>query len=129
MVEAAQQRGASLGVMENLRYMQRVRVARWLIDHDSLGAIQMIARWGIGTPEWSPNRIVAETPWRHQKLLAGARATLDIGVRLLHELRYLAGPIDTISGVTRIFEPIRWLPPLATRRTSTATTNLEPYED
>lgn len=110
MVEAAQQHRVSLGVMENLRYAPRVRVARWLIDHDYLGAIQMIARWGIGTPEWSPNRIVAETPWRHQKLFAGAGATLDIGVHLLHELRYLAGPIDTISGVTRTFEPFRWLP-------------------
>ena len=75
MVEAAQQRGVSLGVMENLRYAPRVRVARWLIDHHYLGAIQMIARWSIGTPEWSPNRIVAETPWRHQKLVAGGGAT------------------------------------------------------
>jgi predicted dehydrogenase len=110
MVQAAQQQGVSLGVMENLRYAPRVRIARWLIDNDYLGAIQMIARWGIGTADWSPDRIVAETPWRHQKLLAGAGATLDIGVHLFHELRYLAGPIDTISGVTRIFEPDRWLP-------------------
>src|SRR5438445_1965965 len=109
MVKAAQQQGVTLGVMENLRYAPRVRIARWLIDNDYLGAIQMIARWGIGTADWSPDRIVAETPWRHQKLLAGAGATLDIGVHLFHELRYLAGPIDTISGVTRIFEPERWL--------------------
>jgi 1,5-anhydro-D-fructose reductase (1,5-anhydro-D-mannitol-forming) len=109
MVEAAQQRGVSLGVMENLRYARSVRIARWLIDHGYLGAIQMIARWGIGTAEWSPDRVVAETPWRHQKLLGGAGATLDIGVHLLHEFRYLAGPIDTVSGVTRIFEPTRRL--------------------
>ena len=56
----------------------------------------------IGNASRRANRIVAEIPWRHQKLLAGARATLDIGVHLLHELRYLAGPIDTSSGVTRI---------------------------
>jgi predicted dehydrogenase len=109
MVEAAQQQGVSLGVMENLRYAPRVRVARWLIDNDYLGSIQMIARWGIGTAEWSPDRIVAETPWRHQKLFAGAGAALDIGVHLFHELRYLAGPIDSVSGVTRTFEPTRWL--------------------
>ena len=96
--------------MENLRYAPSVRVARWLIDQGYLGAIQMIARWGIGTPEWSPDRVVADTPWRHQKLLGGGGASLDIGVHLLHELRYLAGPIDTISGVTRIFEPTRWPP-------------------
>ncbi len=111
MVEAAQQRGVSLGVMENLRYAPRVRVARWLIDQGYLGSLQMIARWSIGTQEWSPDRVVAETPWRHQRLLGGGGATLDIGVHLLHELRYLAGPIDTISGVTRIFEPTRVLSP------------------
>ncbi|MDQ6675269.1 MAG: Gfo/Idh/MocA family oxidoreductase [Chloroflexota bacterium] len=111
MVEAARQRGVSLGVMENLRYAPRVRVARWLIDNGYLGNLQMIARWSIGTLEWSPDRVVADTPWRHQKLLGGGGATLDIGVHLLHELRYLAGPIDAVSGVTRVFEPIRWLSP------------------
>jgi predicted dehydrogenase len=109
MVEAARQRGLSLGVMENLRYAPNVRVARWLIEHGYLGDLQMIARWSIGTKEWSPDRVVADTPWRHQKLLGGGGATLDIGVHLLHELRYLAGPIETMSGVTRIFEPSRLL--------------------
>jgi predicted dehydrogenase len=108
MVQAAKQRRVALGVMENLRYAPSVRVARWLIDQGYLGAIQMIARWGIGTQEWSPDRVVADTPWRHQKLLGGGGASLDIGVHLLHELRYLAGPIATVSGVTRIFEPTRW---------------------
>jgi len=110
MVNAAQQRGVSLGIMENLRYAPSVRVARWLIDQGHLGEIQMIAHWSIGTAEWSPDHVVAETPWRHQKLIAGGGATLDIGVHLLHELRYLAGPIDAVSGVTRIFEPIRRVP-------------------
>ena len=49
MVEAAKQRGLSLGVMENLRYAPSVRVARWLIDQGYLGDIQMIAHWGIST--------------------------------------------------------------------------------
>ena len=109
MVDAAQAHHVALGVMENLRYAPNVRVARWLIDQGYLGTIQMIARWGIGTREWSPDKVVAETPWRHQKLFAGGGASLDIGVYLLHELRYLAGPIETVSGVTRIFEPTRWL--------------------
>jgi predicted dehydrogenase len=115
IVEAARQRGVSLGVMENLRYAPSARVARWLIEQGYLGDIQMIARWGIGTLEWSPDLVVAETPWRHQKLFAGGGASLDIGVHLLHELRYLAGPIDSISGVTRIFEPTRLLSPTGER--------------
>jgi len=115
IVDAARQRGVALGVMENLRFAQGARVARWLIDQGYLGQVQMIARWGIGTLEWSPDLVVAETPWRHQKLFAGGGASLDIGVHLLHELRYLAGPIDKVSGVTRIFEPTRVLSPTGER--------------
>jgi predicted dehydrogenase len=107
MVEAARQGGLTLGVMENLRYAPSVRVARWVIDQGLIGDIQMIAHWNVSTAEWSPDRVVADTPWRHQKLFAGGGATLDIGVHQLHELRYLAGPIESISGTTRIFEPIR----------------------
>ena len=107
MVDAARQAGLTLGVMENLRYVPGARIARWLIDQNYLGELQMMARWGIGTREWSPDLVVAETPWRHRKLQAGAGAALDIGVHLLHEMRYLGGPVETISGVTRIFEPIR----------------------
>jgi predicted dehydrogenase len=110
MVDAARRRKLSLGVTENLRYSPAARIARWIIDQDYLGAIQMIASWAIGTPEWSPDRIVAQTPWRHIKLDAGGGASLDIGVHLLHEFRYLAGEIDTVYGVTRTFEPTRYLP-------------------
>jgi len=115
MVDAARQRRVSLGVMENLRYAPGVRMARWVIDQGYLGDIQMVAQWSIGTADWSPDRIVAETPWRHQKLFAGGGATLDIGVHLLHELRYLVGPIDGIAGLTRIFEPTRLLAPTGER--------------
>jgi 1,5-anhydro-D-fructose reductase (1,5-anhydro-D-mannitol-forming) len=110
MVEAAQERGVSLGVTENLRYAPGVRIARWVIDQGYLGEVQMIAHWSIGTAEWSPDRVVAETPWRHRKLEAGGGASLDIGVHLLHELRYLGGEIDSIYGITRTFEPIRHTP-------------------
>jgi 1,5-anhydro-D-fructose reductase (1,5-anhydro-D-mannitol-forming) len=108
MVEAARQHGVSLGVAENLRYAPASRIARWLIDAGLLGEVQMCARWGIGTREWSPDRIVAQTPWRHRKLEAGAGAALDIGVHLMHQLRYLGGEIESVSGSTRIFEPVRY---------------------
>jgi predicted dehydrogenase len=110
MVDAARRRKLSLGVTENLRYSPAARIARWIIDQGYLGELQMIAFWAVGTPEWSPDRVVAQTPWRHVKLEAGGGASLDIGVHLLHEFRYLAGEIDSIYGVTRTFEPTRSLP-------------------
>ena len=73
MVDAARARRVSLGVNENLRYAPNVRIARWLIEQGYLGDLQTIAHWSIGTAEWSPDRVVADTPWRHRKLEAGAR--------------------------------------------------------
>jgi predicted dehydrogenase len=110
MVERARRQHLTLGINENLRYASHVRIARWIIDQGYLGDIQMIAFWAIGTPDWSPDRVVAQTPWRHHKLEAGGGASLDIGVHLLHEFRYLAGDIDTVYGLTRTFEPNRHLP-------------------
>jgi len=54
IVEAARQRGVALGVMENLRFAQGARVARWLIDQGYLGQVQMIARWA--SAHWSGRR-------------------------------------------------------------------------
>jgi 1,5-anhydro-D-fructose reductase (1,5-anhydro-D-mannitol-forming) len=107
LVEAAARRGLTLGVTENVRYQESSRLARWAIERGEIGAIQMVAAVAIGTLEWSPDRIVADTPWRHQKLLAGGGATLDIGVHLAHRLRYLAGEVRTMTAVARVFEPQR----------------------
>ena len=109
MVEEAHRRNLSLGVTENVRYAPSTRRARWVIDEGYLGDIQMIAMWAIGTPEWSPDKVVAQTPWRHKKLEAGGGASLDIGVHLLHEFRYLAGELESMFGMMRVFEPIRRL--------------------
>ena len=107
LVEAAEQRGLTLGVTENIRYMEPMRLARWLIDQGELGALQMLAWVAIGTPEWSPDKAVADTPWRHQKVIAGGGASIDIGVHMAHWLRYLAGEVRTMTAVARVFEPER----------------------
>lgn len=107
LVDAAQRRGLTLGVLENVRYQEPVRLARWLIERGELGAVQMVASVAIGTPEWSPDAIVAGTPWRHRRLEAGGGAAIDIGVHLAHRLRYIVGEVATMTAVTRIFEPER----------------------
>ncbi len=107
LVEAAERRGLTLGVTENVRYAESARLARWLIDRGELGRIQMAASVSIGTAEWSPDRVVADTPWRHDRLIAGGGASLDIGVHLAHRLRYLVGEVRTMTAVARVFEPER----------------------
>lgn len=108
MVDAAKRNGITLGVTENVRYAPSTRAARWAIEHGYLGDVQMVASIALGTAEWSPDRVVADTPWRHQRVLAGGGATLDIGVHLFHRIRYLCGPIARVSGVVRTFEPVRY---------------------
>lgn len=108
LVDEARRRGLSLGVVENVRYAAGSRLARWAIDRGWLGEPQMAVWWDVGTRDWSPDRIVAETPWRHQKLIGGGGASLDIGVHWFDRLRYLVGEIEEIGAVTRIFEPRRY---------------------
>jgi predicted dehydrogenase len=107
LVDAAEHNGLSLGVMEMVRYQPLVRMLRWLIERGDLGDIQMVGAVSFGTAEWSPDRIVAETPWRHRRVEAGGGASLDIGVHLAHRLRYLVGEIETMTAVARVIEPVR----------------------
>jgi predicted dehydrogenase len=67
----------------------------------------MVAAVSLGTGEWSPDRVVADTPWRHDRLTAGGGASIDIGVHLSHRLRYLVGEVETMTAVARVFESVR----------------------
>lgn len=107
MLDAAERRGLTVGVMEVVRYDEVYRIARWLLDRGDLGAVQIVANVSIGTRDWSPDRVVADTPWRHRKLEAGGGASLDIGVHQAHVVRYLAGEVRSVSAVTKVFEPER----------------------
>jgi len=109
MVEAAQRAGCVLGVMENVRYATATRHAGFALQQGAIGAVQMVASVSIGSRDWSPDRVVADTPWRHIAAQAGGGATLDIGVHMFHGLRYLCGEVATVSALVRTFEPQRYL--------------------
>ncbi|HVB63237.1 MAG TPA: Gfo/Idh/MocA family oxidoreductase, partial [Nitrolancea sp.] len=109
LVEAAEVAGLALAVMENVHFQEAVRLNRWAIERGEIGRLQMLAAISLGTGEWSPDRVVADTPWRHQKLAAGGGASIDIGVHLAHRLRYLAGEIRSMTAIARVFEPERQL--------------------
>ena len=108
MLDMARANGLTLGLFENVRQMMPVRVAHWVVQQGLIGKLQMVFIGGIGGP-WSPDKIVAETPWRHKKLLAGGGGAIDIGVHAMHWLRYVCGEVATIQGIVRTFEPLRLL--------------------
>lgn len=107
IVGEAERRGLVAGVAEGVRYSESARAARWVIERDLIGTLQIWLSGGIGN-EWSPDRIVARTPWRHQKLQAGGGGAIDIGVHLFHLIRYLMGPVQEISAYTKTLEPERF---------------------
>lgn len=108
MVDRAQANGLALGLFENVRQMKQVRAAAWAIRAGIIGDLQMALFGGIGGP-WSPQTIVAETPWRHRKLEAGGGGAIDIGVHVMHWVRYVCGEVASISGAVRTLEPVRYL--------------------
>jgi len=106
IVEEGRKRGLTVGVAESLRYVEGPRAASWAVQGGLIGEPHLWLSGGIGN-EWSPNRIVAKTAWRHKKLEAGGGGAIDVGVHLFHLIRYLMGPIDEISALVKTLEPER----------------------
>jgi predicted dehydrogenase len=106
MVKAAKEARRVLGVAENLRYVPETRMERWAIMTGCIGEIQMIVNSVIGC-YWSPDKIVANTSWRHKKIACGAGPVLDFGAHIFDKARYYCGEIDEVQGATKIFEKVR----------------------
>ncbi len=106
IVDAAAKRGLVAGVAENLRYGEGARAMHWVLDQGTIGERQLWVSGGIGG-DWSPDRIVARTAWRHQKLKGGGGGSIDIGVHLFHLIRYLMGPVEEVSAYIKTLEPER----------------------
>ncbi len=106
IIDEAKKRGLVAGVAENLRYGEGARALHWVLEQGTIGERQLWLSGGIGG-DWSPDRIVARTPWRHQKLKGGGGGSIDIGVHLFHLIRYLMGPVEEVSAYIRTLEQER----------------------
>lgn len=108
MVDLAQKHNRTFGLFENVRQAYGTRVNRWVLESGLIGDLQMVFLGSIGGL-WSPQKIVAETPWRHQKLLGAGGGAIDIGVHVMHMVRYVCGEVQAVNGTVRTFEPVRTL--------------------
>ena len=102
MCELADARGLTLAVFENARNRADTRQLGWLFKSGICGDLQMMLLANIGN-WWAPDRIVAETPWRH-KLVEGGGITLDIGVHLFNHFRYVGGEVVTVTGHAKVMD-------------------------
>ncbi len=108
LVDKAEAKGLTLGLFENVRQSAGTRAASWAIRQGLIGDLQLALLGGIGGL-WSPDKIVAETPWRHRKLEGGGGGAIDIGVHVMHMVRYVCGEVVAVNGTVRTFEPQRYL--------------------
>lgn len=108
MVDRAGAQGLTLGLFENVRQSAGTRAAAWAIRQGLIGDLQLALFGGIGGL-WSPDKIVAETPWRHRKLEGAGGGAIDIGVHVMHMVRYVCGEVAAVNGTVRTFEPLRYL--------------------
>lgn len=106
MCQLAETRGRVLGVFQSGRYMPRSRHLRWLFESGRLGRLQIMLIGSVGA-RWAPDRVVADTPWRHRRVEGGGIA-LDVGVHRFDLIRWLAGEIRDIQARTAVVEPVRW---------------------
>ncbi len=106
MIDAAHAAGRVLCVLESARYALGNRATAWATRSGLVGVPQLVMSIAVGLGEWSPDRILAHTPWRHQRR-AGGGVVLDFGVHLTSWARQVAGEFETVSALTATLEPTR----------------------
>jgi predicted dehydrogenase len=106
LVEEARRGNLVLGVAEGVRYDAGVRLQRWAVTSGLLGPVELMALGGLGS-FWSPDRIVAETPWRHRKVEAGGGPAIDIGVHQFSHVRTVAGEVAAVAALAARQSPER----------------------
>ncbi len=106
LIALAQTTNRTFGVFENVRQMELVRAQHWAVASGLIGVPQF-ASMGVLGGLWSPNKIVAETPWRHDKMRAGGGGSIDIGVHQMDWLRFVIGEVESVSAMTGIYAPER----------------------
>jgi len=105
MCEQAAAAGVTFGVFENARYRAPLLHARWALNGGPLGDPQMAILGNVGT-WWAPDLVVAQTPWRHHKKLAGGLA-IDLGVHQFDMIRQVMGEVTSVQGSAAVIEPRR----------------------
>lgn len=105
LVENAEAAGITFGVFENARQRLVARQWRWAFSSGLLGTPRMALLGNVGT-WWAPDRIVAETPWRH-RIAEGGGISLDLGVHQFDMIRQVFGEVKSVTARTAVTEPTR----------------------
>jgi len=110
MMETAGHNGTVLALSENVRRAALIRAYKWIIDEGYIGNVEAIFTGSYGIYHlgkfWKGNEITA-TPWRHEKLKAGAGYVLDAGSHTADIFRYINGEVEEVFGAMKRFAEVR----------------------
>ena len=98
MISAADRAARVLSLAENHRRTPTIRTARWLLrERDEIGVPEIFhaQRSRYQAPEPQPWH------WRADRRLGGGGWALDNGAHLIDTLRYLFGPVESVSAVAK----------------------------
>lgn len=107
ILQAAEKANKIIAISENARFGQGIRMSRWILDQGIIGEQQTMVFGDTGAQFWYPDKIIDGTPWRHDKMIAGAGAVLDLGSHSFDVIRYLCGEVDEVYGITKVLLPFR----------------------
>lgn len=109
MCEVAAETGCVMSIDENIHFSPVTVAAKWAVEEGMIGDVQMVFRGVIGFPLHRPDLATARTAWRHSKVGAGGGVSIDLGVHLFNGIRSICGPVESVSSVWRVLEPVRVL--------------------
>ncbi len=105
---AARRPGSVVSVMENLHFDRASRLAHLFIADGGIGQPRLVDWFWAGPSEWAPDRVAADTPWRHRLATAGGGASIDMGVHMAHRLGFVVGRIEAVAARAVTFEAVRY---------------------
>ena len=120
LLELSRESGAVYGVYQSDRSSRFNRAAGWAVRKGLIGEPRLAINVGVDG-RWAPARVVAGTPWRHDKLKTAGHASMDWGVHHFDQLRYILGEVAWVSADARTLEPVRYLDDLEGNVTATVT--------
>lgn len=107
MVAAAAEAGRVLALAENHRRAMPIRIARWLLDQQAIGAPELLlaqrSRYQPPAPLQPPagRTGVPQPQWRASRRLSGGGWAIDNAAHLLDTWQYLFGPIAAVTATAK----------------------------
>ena len=107
MLAGARRSGCVLAVAEMIRHIEIHRAQHWAISNGRIGEMRFALHREMGVPGRAP-QLGSANAWRHQRTKVGSNTAVDLGVHRLHMIEYVAGQIDSISGMAATMESTKY---------------------